>query len=60
MLVGFGLCVLRIFEGYIDWLSLLLLCFTEQIVSSRLSFDLFALAVCRGHSNWLDTLVLFR
>ena len=40
--------------------SLFLLCFTEQIASRRLPFDLCVLAVCGDHSNWLDTLVLFR
>ena len=35
-------------------------CFTEQIVSRRLSFNLCVLAVCGGRSNWIDTLVLFR
>ena len=59
MLVGFGLCVLRIFQGYINWLH-----YSCFVLLSRLFHIvcplICVLAVCRGHSNWLDTLVLFR
>ena len=42
MLVGFGLCVLRIFEGHINRLHYMYSCFVllSRLFHSRLSFDL--------------------
>ena len=50
MLVGFGFCVLRIFECYINWLNYS--CFV-LLFSHRFSFDLCALAVCFSEQVFL-------
>ena len=58
MLVGFGLCVLRIFEGYVN-----LHHYSGFVLLNRLFYVvcplICVLAVCPGRSNWLDTLILF-
>ena len=53
MLVGFGLCVLRVFEGYINWLHYS--CF----VLLSMSFDLCVLAVAEAIVIGLTLLYCF-